>query len=144
MKIIQPTEITEEILIALKTLTKQLSPNKKPPSKKDLEEIINSENSILFIAKSKNEEIAGTLTLLINRIPTGQKVWIEDVVVDNKFRGKGIGQKLTQFAIDYAIKRGIKEINLTSNPARIAGNKLYQKLGFTLRETNIYRLNLRG
>ena len=143
MKIIQPTEITEEILIALKTLTKQLSPNKKPPSKKDLEEIINSENSILFIAKSKNEEIAGTLTLLINRIPTGQKVWIEDVVVDNKFRGKGIGQKLTQFAIDYAIKRGIKEINLTSNPARIAGNKLYQKLGFTLRETNIYRLNLK-
>ncbi len=143
MKIIQPTEITEEILIALKTLTKQLSPNKKPPSKKDLEEIINSENSILFIAKDENEEIAGTLTLLINRIPTGQKVWIEDVVVDNKFRGKGIGQKLTQFAIDYAIKRGIKEINLTSNPARIAGNKLYQKLGFVLRKTNIYRLNLK-
>ena len=143
MKIIQPKEITEEILIAFKLLIHQLSPNKKSPSKKDLEEIVNSENSILFIAKDENEEITGTLTLLINRIPTGQKVWIEDVVVDNKFRGKGIGQKLTQHAIDYAIKKGIKEINLTSNPARIVGNKLYQKLGFIKRETNVYRLNIK-
>ena len=142
MKIIQLTEITTEILVAFKTLTEQLSPDKKPPSKKDLEEIVKSENSILFIAKNENEEIAGTLTLLINRIPTGQKVWIEDVVVDNKFRGKGIGQKLIQFAIDYAIKRGIKEINLTSNPTRIAGNILYKKLGFIERETNVYRLNI--
>jgi ribosomal protein S18 acetylase RimI-like enzyme len=142
MKIIQPTEITTEILNAFKTLTKQLSHEKISPSKKDLEEIVNSENSILFIAKDENEEIAGTLTLLINRIPTGQKVWIEDVVVDNKFRGKGIGQKLTQHAIDYAIKKGIKEINLTSNPARIAGNKLYQKLGFIKRTTNFYRLKI--
>ena len=143
MKIIQLTEITKEILIAFETLTKQLSPHKKPPSKIDLEEIINSENSVLFIAKNKNEEIAGTLTLLINRIPTGQKVWIEDVVVDDKFRGKGIGKKLTEFAINYATQLGIKEINLTSNPARIAGNKLYQKLGFIERETNVYRLNIK-
>ena len=142
MKIIQLTEISEEILSAFKTLIHQLSPNKKPPSKKDLEEIVNSENSILFIAKNENEEITGTLTLLINRIPTGQKVWIEDVVIDNKFRGKGVGQKLTQFTIDYAIKRGIKEINLTSNPTRIAGNKLYKKLGFIERDTNVYRLNI--
>jgi len=142
MKIIQPKEITEEILIAFKILIHQLSPNKKPPSKKDLEEIVNSENSILFVAQDENGKITGALTLLINRIPTGQKVWIEDVVVDSKIRGKGIGRKLTQFAIDYSVKRGIKEINLTSNSSRIAGNKLYQKLGFIKRDTNVYRLSI--
>ncbi len=143
MKIIQPTEITEEIIIAFKTLIHQLSPNRKPPSKQNLEEIINSENSVLFIATDKNDIIIGTLTLLINRIPSGQKVSIEDVVVDNKMRGKGIGKKLTQFAIDYAVKQGFAEIDLTSSPTRVAANKLYQKLGFVLRETNIYRLNLK-
>ena len=58
-------------------------------------------------------------------------------------RGKGIGEKLTQFAIDYAVEQGFAEIDLTSNPTRVAANKLYQKLGFVLRETNIYRLNIR-
>ena len=143
MKIIQPTEITDEISIAFKTLIHQLSPNSKTPSKQNLEEIINSENSVLFIAKNENEQIVGTLTLLINRIPSGQKVSIEDVVVDNRMRGKGIGEKLTLFAIDYAARKGFTEIDLTSNPTRVAANKLYQKLGFVLRETNIYRLNLR-
>ena len=143
MKIIQPTEITEEISTAFKTLIYQLSPNRKPPSKQNLEEIINSKNSVLFLAKDENNKIVGTLTLLINRIPSGQKVSIEDVVVDNKMRGKGIGEKLTQFAIDYAVEQGFAEIDLTSNPTRVAANKLYQKLGFVLRETNIYRLNIR-
>ena len=143
MKLIKATEINEEIVVAFKTLISQLSPNLEPPSKQNLEEIINSKNSILFLAKNENDEIIGTLTLLINRIPSGQKVIIEDVVIDNKFRGKGIGKELTQFAIDYAVKRGIKEIDLTSNPTRIAGNKLYQKLGFVKRKTNVYRLTIR-
>ncbi|NOR75593.1 MAG: GNAT family N-acetyltransferase [Draconibacterium sp.] len=142
MRIIRITKITDKVLIAFKSLMPQLSAGLRPPSKQNLEEIINSENSVLFIAQDEDKEIAGTLTLIINRIPTKQFAWIEDIVIDNKFRGKGVGQKLTQHAIDYAIKKGINEINLTSNSKRIAANKLYQKLGFVTRDTNVYRLTV--
>ncbi len=142
MKITQLTEITEEVLTAFKTLIQQLSPGRETPSRKDLEEIISDKNSSLFVAITDNGEIAGTITLLINRIPSGQIAWIEDVVVSKYFRGNGIGEKLTLFVIDYVNKKGINEINLTSNPGRVTANKLYQKLGFAKRETNVYRLNL--
>jgi ribosomal protein S18 acetylase RimI-like enzyme len=80
------------------------------------------------------------MTLVFNKIPTGDKLWIEDVVVDKVARGKGLGKELIQFAIKYAKNKNVKTINLTSSPERVAANKLYQKLGFMLRETNVYRL----
>ncbi len=138
MEIFRLTEISEDILIAFRKLIPQLSPDAQIPTKEDLEEIFKSENSFLFLARDK--EIVGTLTLITYRIPTGLKVWIEDVVVDNKMRGKGIGEKLTRYAIDYAIKLGAKRIELTSKPSRIAANEMYKKMGFDKRETNVYRL----
>ena len=138
MEIFRLTEISEEILIAFRKLIPQLSPDAQIPAKENLEEIIKSENSFLFLARDK--EIVGALTLITYRIPTGLKVWIEDVVVDNKMRGKGIGEKLTRYAIDYAIKLGAKRIELTSKPSRIAANEMYKKMGFDKRETNVYRL----
>jgi ribosomal protein S18 acetylase RimI-like enzyme len=71
------------------------------------------------------------------------KVWIEDVVVDVAARGKGLGKDLMLFAIDYVSQKNISTINLTSSPERIAANKLYQKLGFVKRETNVYRLTIK-
>tara|TARA_R110002049_G_scaffold154626_1_gene319223 strand:+ start:9574 stop:9921 length:348 start_codon:yes stop_codon:yes gene_type:complete len=109
--------------------------------KKDLEDIVNSSNTLLFIAE-ENNEILDTLTLVFNKIPTGDKVWIEDVVVDNAARGKGAGKELMQFGIEYAKNKNVKSINLTSSPERIEANKLYQKLGFIKRETNVYRLTI--
>jgi ribosomal protein S18 acetylase RimI-like enzyme len=84
----------------------------------------------------------GTLTLAFYISPTGIKAWIEDVVVDGSYRGKGIGKALTQKAIDLAERENAKVILLTSNAAREAANGLYKKLGFTLRETNFYQLKL--
>jgi GNAT superfamily N-acetyltransferase len=83
------------------------------------------------------------LTIAVCNIPTGVKVWIEDVVVDESQRGKGIGMELMNTAINFAITLGAKSVELTSRPSRIEANKLYLKMGFVLRETNVYRYHLK-
>jgi len=76
------------------------------------------------------------------KTPTGIKVWIEDVVVDESYRGKGIGKELMNFAVNYSKSLGAKDVRLTSRPSRIAANKLYSKLGFKKYETNFYKYML--
>ena len=84
----------------------------------------------------------GSLTLVVFRIPTGLRAWIEDVVVDGEARGKGVGDALNRFALDLAAELGCRTVDLTSRPTREAANRLYQRLGFQPRETNVYRHDL--
>ena len=79
------------------------------------------------------------MTLVVFPIPTGTRAWIEDVVVDEGARGQGVGEALNRRAIEIALKAGAKTVDLTSRPSRKAANRLYQRLGFAARETNIYR-----
>ncbi|XMO86792.1 GNAT family N-acetyltransferase [Algibacter sp. AS12] len=139
MEIYELVTVTDKILNAFKSLIPQLSSSCVLPEKEDLEAIIKSENTVLFVAEEE-DKILGTLTLVFTKIPTGNKVWIEDVVVDGAARGKGVGKALTEFAIDYTFDKNINSVNLTSSPERVAANKLYQKIGFVKRETNVYRL----
>ncbi|MEC3907512.1 GNAT family N-acetyltransferase [Tamlana sp. 2201CG12-4] len=142
MEIYEVKNISDDILNAFKKLIPQLTGANVFPEKEDIESIINTDNTVMFVAKEEGV-ILGTLTIVFNKIPTGSKAWIEDVVVDETARGKGVGKKLTQFAIDYALGKGITKIDLTSSPERIAANKLYQKLGFEKRKTNVYRYGLK-
>lgn len=140
MKISIVTLVSDDLTAAFENLIPQLSPEAAIPTKSFLEEITKSDNMTLFIAE--DEGIVGTLTLAIQKIPTGKKAWIEDVVVDGSARGKGIGKKLIQHAIEYASESGVTKIDLTSSPFRTAANKLYEKMGFQKRDTNFYRLKL--
>jgi ribosomal protein S18 acetylase RimI-like enzyme len=72
------------------------------------------------------------------------RAWIEDVVVDESARGRGVGEALNREALDRARGLGAKTVDLTSRPSREAANRLYQRLGFEPRETNIYRYSLEG
>ena len=83
--------------------------------------------------------VVGSLTLVVFRLPTGVRAWIEDVVVDDSARGHGVGAALNRAAIAHAFERGSRTIDLTSRPAREAANRLYQRLGFVARDTNVYR-----
>ncbi|WP_027125962.1 GNAT family N-acetyltransferase [Gelidibacter mesophilus] len=139
MKIYKLTTVTDKVVTAFEKLIPLLAPDVVLPTKEDLEAIVGSGNTLLFIAEDANE-IVGTLTLVVNKIPTGDKIWIEDVVVDTSVRGKGVGIKLMDFSMTYAKNKRMKSINLTSSPERVAANTLYQKLGFVKRETNVYRL----
>jgi len=82
------------------------------------------------------------MTLALFRIPTGLRAWIEDVVVDEAARGRGVGEALNRAAIERARGEGATTVDLTSRPSREAANRLYQRLGFQERPTNVYRLDL--
>jgi ribosomal protein S18 acetylase RimI-like enzyme len=107
----------------------------------DVERMVHSEAATLFVA-TENGVVLGTLTLIIFSIPTGRRGWIEDVVVDQSARGVGVGEQLTNAAIDEARLRGVRSLDLTSRPSREAANAMYIKLGFGRRDTNLYRLTL--
>ena len=102
-------------------------------------QLIDSENSHLFFLM-KEGQIAGMLTVGIYYSPTGGKAWIEDVVVDETFRGQGLSKRLVAHAIEFTQSKRIPSLMLTSNPKRIAANKLYQAMGFSRKETNVYRM----
>lgn len=94
----------------------------------------------MFVARVDNQ-IVGLLTLAIFRIPTAVRAWIEDVVVDSSARGLGVGEALNMAAIAEATRRGAKTVDLTSRPSREAAKKLYKRLGFVERDTNVYRFD---
>lgn len=140
IEIKQIKEVTPDIVSAFSRLMPQLAPHLKAPQMEDLSNIVNDKNKYIFIAS--NPQIVGTITLVIVKIPSGTRAWIEDVIVDQDARGQSIGEKMLQYVIDFAKKLNVASINLTSSPSRIAANKLYQKLGFNLRETNVYRIDV--
>ena len=133
------TAITDDIVEAFVHLTPQLSPLAPAPTKAQLQSIVDHDACDLLIARDRDDTILGSMTLVLFPIPTGIRGWIEDVVVDEAARGKGVGELLNRHALDIAKARGAKTVDLTSRPSRVAANKLYQKLGFVLRDTNVYR-----
>lgn len=130
--------VDENVIKAFNRLLPQLTNDIQMPSKEYLQSLAESENTHLIIAYEGNV-IIGTTTLIINKLPSGIKAWIEDVIVDDTVRGKGVGKQLVNFAIKLAKEKGIKKIDLTSNPQRVAANGLYVKLGLKKRDTNMYR-----
>lgn len=127
---------TQKVLDGLNRILPQLSSSAPPLTLVQLDEIC--VNDMLFIARDSGV-IVGSLTLVIFRLPTGLRAWIEDVVVDEAARGKGVGEKLNKAAIKATFDSGARTLDLTSRPSREAANRLYQKLGFKARETNVYR-----
>jgi ribosomal protein S18 acetylase RimI-like enzyme len=134
------TEATDELVDAMATLIPQLS-SSPPPTLDELRAVVGDPNNVLFVA-ALDGRIVGSLTLVTFRIPTGLKSWIEDVVVDDSARGHGVGEALNRAALDEARRRGVKAVSLTSRPSREAANRLYQRIGFTIRETNYYRIDV--
>lgn len=135
------TEVTPELTEAFVRLIPQLSSSNPAPTAGELAEMISSPATVVFVARVDGV-IAGSLTLAVFRIPTGLRAWIEDVVVDGSARGHGVGEALNKAALDEARSRGAVTVDLTSRPSREAANRLYQRLGFVARETNVYRYTL--
>lgn len=133
------TEVTDELVLALARLVPQLSSTSPAPSAAELAEIVSSAATTLFVARTADGAIVGALTLVLFRIPTAVRGLIEDVVVDDAARGQGAASALTHAALAVAAEAGAKTVDLTSRPSREAANRLYQRLGFHLRETNVYR-----
>jgi ribosomal protein S18 acetylase RimI-like enzyme len=133
---------TPEITSAIGRLLPLLSKSAAAPSDEQLAEIVDSPVSTLFVARDEGGEIVGTLTLVVFRIPSGVRAWIEDVIVAEEARGQGCGELLNRAALDAAQAAGARTVELTSRPSREAANRLYRRIGFVERETNVYRYTL--
>ena len=143
VEVTEATTVDDELVQAFVDLTPQLSSSSPPPSRAVLDEIVSSPATVLFVARSGSDgPIIGSLTLALFRIPTGLRAWIEDVVVDEGARGQGVGAALNEAALDHARAVGARTVDLTSRPSREAANRLYLRLGFVVRETNVYRYSL--
>ena len=142
MRIEKATEVDEALLAAMARLIPQLSSSNPAPTRTQLQEMVDSPAITLLIARDDAGEIVGSLTLAMFRIPTGLRAWIEDVIVDGSQRGKGLGEALTRHALQVAKDADATTVDLTSRPSREAANRLYQRVGFERRETNVYRYKL--
>jgi len=140
MQIERVTTVDAELVAAIARLIPQLS-TVAPPTTAALAALVAAPGSTLLIARD-GAEIAGALALTIYRILTGVTARIDDVVVDERVRGQGIGEALAREAIALARAAGARSVNLTSRPERAAANRLYQRLGFEAITTNVYRLRL--
>jgi ribosomal protein S18 acetylase RimI-like enzyme len=142
VRIEEAQAMSEDVVAAVGLLVAQLSPRTPAPTAAELQAIVDSPWTRLLLARDADGGVVGMLTLALYRIPTGLSAWIEDVVVDERARGRGIGEKLTRTAVRLAGEAGAKSVDLTSRPHREAANRLYRRLGFTTRETNLYRFEL--
>jgi ribosomal protein S18 acetylase RimI-like enzyme len=134
-------KVTSDVVFAFEALIPQLSRSNPAPTESELNDIVVSDASELFVARVDGN-IVGSLTLVTFRIPTGIRAWIEDVVVDESARGHGVGEALNLAALQDARDKGAVTVDLTSRPTREAANRLYQRIGFVQRDTNVYRYSL--
>ncbi len=144
LRIEEVTEASPGLVVALARLVPQLSSSVAPPGTTELEEMIACPTTSLLMARYDpglhgRPAVVGALTLVVFRVPTGMRAWIEDVVVDESARGRGVGRALTEEALQRAARAGARTVDLTSRPSREAANRLYRRLGFARRETNVYR-----
>lgn len=138
MELLEIHQIDDEVYAAFERLTPQLSPGSPVPARPFLQAMLAQPNCSLLMARVDGC-LCGMLTLVTFSSPMGTHAWIEDVVVDENMRGRGIGEALTRLALQRARQQGAKNVNLTSRPARAAANRLYQRLGFQQWQTNLYR-----
>ena len=145
IKIYEITEMSRKVYDAFEKLIPQLSSSAKIPTWDELEDLIASKAGMVLAAvddEDPEEKILGTMTLVVFRIPTGVRAWVEDVVVDGAARGQGIGEKLIRTSIERAKAEGAKTIDLTSRPTRVEAHRLYKRCGFEMRETCVFRIKL--
>jgi ribosomal protein S18 acetylase RimI-like enzyme len=132
----------EELTAALERLVPQLSRSNPPPPAAQVAEMLASPAISQFVARAADGSIVGVSTLVVFRIPTGLRAWIEDVITDEAARGQGVGEALTRAMVERARELGCTTVDLTSRPSRESANRLYQRVGFEQRDTNVYRYDL--
>ena len=135
------TSVDEDLVVAVSRLIPQLSTSSAPPTRRALARIVADKGATLFVAHDDGR-VVGMLTLITFEIPTAVRAWIEDVVVDETAREQGVAGSLVEAALERAGTRGARTVDLTSRPDREAANRLYVRMGFEARATNVYRRTL--
>lgn len=141
VKIEELAQVTNEDLAAINRLIPQLSETAKPIAHARLLDMVQNRSMTALVARD-GRELVGFGAIVIYNVPTEKRAWIEEVMVDEKYRGQGLGEKLSLQLIEIAKKERVNRIYLSSGPKRIAARKLYEKLGFEKKDTNVFKLTL--
>jgi ribosomal protein S18 acetylase RimI-like enzyme len=136
MNITRVTEADEELVATIRALLPQLTEARTPPTLEQLEEVVSTQT--LLLARDDDGRVLGTLTFVLYRVASGVKGRIEDVIVDTSARGQGVGEALTREGMRLANEAGVLMLELTSMPYRQSANRLYKRLGFVRKPTNVY------
>jgi ribosomal protein S18 acetylase RimI-like enzyme len=132
---------SQELEEAAARLLPQLSASRTPPGRAELEELLTDPRATLLAARS-GAELVGMAVVAMHRKLTHLTARLEDVVVDERARGRGVGEALVSAAIDEARRLGAPELELRTAPWREAANRLYPRLGFRPYDSNVYVLDL--
>jgi ribosomal protein S18 acetylase RimI-like enzyme len=130
------TEASDELVATIHALLPQLTEARTPPTLEQLQDVVS--NQTLLVARGDDGAILGTLTFVLYRVSSGVKGRIEDVIVDESARGQGVGEALVREGMRLANEAGVLMLELTSMPYRQAANRLYRRLGFVRKPTNVY------
>jgi ribosomal protein S18 acetylase RimI-like enzyme len=136
LRIERATEATAELAETIGRLLPQLTEARVPPTLEELREVCATQT--LLVARDDDDRILGTLTFVLYRVSSGIKGRLEDVIVDSSARGRGVGEALTREGMRLASEAGVLMLELTSMPYRQAANRLYRRLGFIRKPTNVY------
>jgi ribosomal protein S18 acetylase RimI-like enzyme len=136
VKIEHVTEASDELVDTIRGLLPQLTEARTPPTLEQLREVV--EGQTLLVARDDDGTVLGTLTFVRYRVSSGIKGRIEDVIVDERARGRGVGEALVREGMRLANEAGVLMLELTSMPYRHAANRLYRRLGFVRKPTNVY------
>ena len=136
MRVEQVTEASPELVETIRALLPQLTEARTPPTLEQLHEVVTSQT--LLLARDEDGGILGTLTFVLYRVSSGLKGRLEDVIVDESARGEGVGEALVREGMRLANEAGVLMLELTSMPYRQSANRLYRRLGFVRKPTNVY------
>lgn len=141
LKIVQLKKADVSVLSDIRTLLKQLSTQIGTATPAGLKKMLGNPDIEIWVARDGARVVGmGTLIVLHKLYVISSNV--EDIVVNEEYRGQGLGMALMKKLLERARAHGAERVEFTSNPSRTAGNTMYQKLGFEKRDTNVYRLKL--
>lgn len=141
MEIMRLSEATDAALADINRVNSQLHDDGRQGSIDELRSMVGDKNSILVVVKDGEKIIGLTSLYILQKI--GQRTgYIEDVVIDDAYRGKGLGEQLVRKTIDIAREENVGKLYLTSRPIHAAAHNLYKKVGFAVKETTVFRLEL--
>jgi len=136
-------EATPEIHAALARLLPQLNPRLELPDMERLRRMVADPAVTLLVARD-GDAIVGTTTVIVYTTPFWIKARLDEVVVDAGARGQGVGEALVTAALEIGRERGAQVAELQSGrgPQRAAAHRLYERLGFRIRDSDVMRIEL--
>ncbi len=143
MRIEEVTDATAEVHEALARLLPQLNPTLPLPTRERIERLMADPDVTLVVARD-GDRIVGTATVIVYTTPYWIKARLDEVVVDRDARGKGVGEAIVRHCLEVGRRKGAQVAELQSGRGKVraAAHRLYKRIGFEVRDSDIFRISL--